>query len=157
MLLRGVAIGALLSLAAGTSASATTTPRATYLTGSTLTGLRSGTDAYYYVTVHNINRLPAAFFQFTGTGGWRVPSVTDPHHPDRSCGGDAPTMITPFHPGVVFEMGDMCKVAKIWLLPTRPGPHTFMIRLFTRTGPGSEIIPKSVVRTAVLSWHGNVR
>jgi len=29
------------------------------------------TDAYYYVTVHNINRLPAAFFQFTGTGGWR--------------------------------------------------------------------------------------
>jgi len=158
MFLRRVASGTLLCLllTAG-SASASTKLAAPSLTGSHLSGLRAGWDAYYYVTAHNIDRLPADFFQFTGTGGWRIPAVTDPHHPDLSCGGDAPTMITPARPGVTFQLGDFCRVAKIWLLPTRPGWHTFTVRLFTRTKHGNEIDPKSLVKTAVLTWHGNVR
>jgi hypothetical protein len=104
-----------------------------YLTGSRLSALHAGQTAAFYMTAHNMGSVrPRAFFQFTGTGGWRVPNVTDHTHPGGSCGGDAPTMIVPYHPGVVFELGDFCRTAKLILLPMRPGRHTFTIHLYSQ-------------------------
>lgn len=154
-----IAATLILAIAALTSLAGSAGARGAYLAGSKLGTLHAGRITAFYMTAHDTGGR--RLFQFTGSGGWRVPDITDPYHPGFACeGGDAATEIVPYRPGIVFILGDFCHTAKLLLLPTKPGPHTFTIRLYSRTRRDPSASRSGTLdlssEVAEFRWAGNV-